>query len=421
MLVIMACMTAFQPRVAPLLLQSPPLARAHSILAQLDVVQKSDHSCGRGLNADDAHHLNRANAMRQTAVMEQKAYLSGAVSETASMTSAVGALRAVVPLLIFLVVNWAGSAEVLQIAEASYPEPLLLTAVCSCAPAAALPFLFAYDALHGVAPIRSAREVSTGLTRLLKGSVGFATLHLAVEFLWIGSLQETTVGTNTAIYGTYLAFVCAGAVAMGLERLTLQKGTGVLLALGGLGVIWASQGSDADSTNTVWGITQCLASTVCFAAYQLACDRFGGDALQATGMDGHPIRAQLLYISSLGLTSIGLTVGAVAVAAALGVVLPHAALPSLQTAGWVSLVVLLQMSYQLALFAAIDASSALLVSGGCITVIPTGFAFDYLLHGLAPTAAQIEASCLIISGFGLLLLASMQAQEAKVCAHSNID
>ena len=53
----------------------------------------------------------------------------------------------------------------------------------------------------------------------------------------------------------------------------------MLLGLAGLAVIAASQGDGADGLNTAWGITQCLLSTICFAAYQLACDLYGGDAL----------------------------------------------------------------------------------------------------------------------------------------------
>ena len=74
-------------------------------------------------------------------------------------------------------------------------------------------------------------------------------------------------------------------------------------------------------------------------------------------------------------------------------------------------VVLLQMTYQLALFAATDASSALLVAGGCITVIPTSFAFDVALHGLEPSASSLEASTLIIGGFALLLRSAMQQEQ----------
>lgn len=321
------------------------------------------------------------------------------------------------PLLLYIVVNWAGSAEILQIAQKGYPYPLALTMVGACAPVSALPALLLLDACRGVGLRRSVREIYGGLRRVFRSSMVFAALHLGVEFMWIGSLAGTSVGTNTAIYNTYLAFVCMGSVALGLERLTRRKLCGVGLGLGGLALIWAGQGAAGSAVDTPAGVVMCLLSTLCFSAYQLAAELSGGEGVEKMQMDGPPIRKQLLWIFGLGLFSCLIVAASVAGTAAFGLPLPSLSMPSMKVTVCMAAVVFLQMTYQLGLFAAISATSALLVAGGSVTVIPTGYAFDYLLHGIVPSLSAMGACTLIIAGFVVLVRASMseqaEAQRAK--------
>lgn len=348
---------------------------------------------------------------------EMDAQLPGsAVHGEVDASSKARQLLKTLPLLIYIVVNWAGSAEILQIAQKSYPYPLMLTIVGACAPVAALPTLLAYDACRRVGLRRSLREIGAGLRTMFRGSIVFAALHLGVEFMWIGSLAGTSVGTNTAIYNTYLAFVCIGAMALGIERLTRQKVSGVALGLGGLALIWAGQGAArSGAVDTPWGVAMCLLSTLCFSAYQLACDVSGGEGVEEAKMEGPQLRSHLLWVGSLGLLSCTIVGATLATLALLGFPLPSAAVPSMKVINCMAAVVMLQMTYQLGLFAAIGATSALLVAGGSVTVIPTGYAFDYLLHGIVPSRTSMGACALIIAGFVVLVRASMaeQAQKAE--------
>lgn len=322
------------------------------------------------------------------------------------------------PLVIYCVVNWAGSAELLQMAQKGYPQPLVLTVVGALAPVSALPFLIAYDLIRGVGLKQSARELGSGFRKLLKSTGVFAALHLGVEFLWITSLAGTTVGTNVAIYNTYLAFVCIGSVVLGLETMTRQKLAGVALGLGGLALIWRAQSSAAViGADTAWGVSLCLLSTLCFSAYQLFCDVCGGE--EAIKVNGPPLRSHLLWTTSLGVISCAITVLAAMAAFVLGAPLPAISWPSAKVAYCMAAVVLLQMTYQLGLYVAIGATSALLVAGGSVTVIPTGFAFDFFCHGIVPSGASVVASTFIIAGFVLLLRASMAESERKAAEQSS--
>ena len=72
--------------------------------------------------------------------------------------------------------------------------------------------------------------------------------------------------------------------------------------LSGLAVIWAAQQAvGSTGRDTAWGVLQCLASVLCFAAYQLAADCCGEAARAAAGLPG--LRAQLLQVGAVGLVA----------------------------------------------------------------------------------------------------------------------
>ena len=105
------------------------------------------------------------------------------------------------------------------------------------------------------------------------------------------------VPTNNTLYQTQCAFVFVLSVMFLGEAVTRAKVVCVTVAFAGVACVCAvptESSSGGEKSNTAWGIALALASTACYATYEVAFDLFASRKLRKSQLLASPDAEPLL-------------------------------------------------------------------------------------------------------------------------------
>ncbi len=94
-----------------------------------------------------------------------------------------------------------------------------------------------------------------------------AACNVGNQFLFLLGLRRTSVAHSALILGVGPIFVLLIAAAMGLERITLRKTAGMILALGGVAALAYQASGTAPTEATITGDTITAAACVLFSLF----------------------------------------------------------------------------------------------------------------------------------------------------------
>ena len=155
----------------------------------------------------------------------------------------------------------------------------------------------AWDHAHAgsAAPFRAAAAMVVEACRcLLRPVVVLSTLSFVCGYTWFWSLVGTNVPTNNTLYQTQCAFVFVLSVLFLGEKATRMKVVCVVVAFAGVACVCAVPTEGDDKSNAAWGIALALASTACYATYEVAFDLFASRKLRKVPLLVRPDAEPLL-------------------------------------------------------------------------------------------------------------------------------
>uniref|UniRef100_A0A7S0MYS8 EamA domain-containing protein n=1 Tax=Pyramimonas obovata TaxID=1411642 RepID=A0A7S0MYS8_9CHLO len=216
----------------------------------------------------------------------------------------------------------------------------------------------------------------------------FAGLYFFTGYTYLASLQYNTIGVNTALYNMYVVFVLVLSKFVLKETVTPSKVAGVALIVLGCGAL----GLDASGGQlgaSALGIFLITLSAMLYSVYQVGYAKWVQDAVsrpdQTLGFVAM-MGLSLLCVSPIALGA-GLSWGAIDMAT-LKLFTGSSALLMFQylfvTSG-------VTIAYMLCFLAALNFSTPLFVSAGCVLVIPCSFIMDLLCGVSVTTVAAISA------------------------------
>jgi len=313
-------------------------------------------------------------------------------------------------LVFTLVMEWILGAKVHQHFQRSIPHEddfvgLVRYANMMLGYSVLLPGVWGWRAVSKHLMPEKDRDPPPQLLKQLGSAGAFAILYYVMGVLWMNSLPLTTLGMNTALYNTYVMVVFLLSLVMLKEKATLLKGLGVAGILAGSGVLGASTVGGGE--NTPLGVVLALTSAAMYAVYQVGFAKWIQDEvdtpdglLEWTGAMGV---SMLLAAPVLG--AAGYNTGIVHEETL------HLIIENKEVHTYLVASTGVVMTYMVLLLAAIQVSSPLFVSAGCVLTIPASFILDFLVEGKGASQAEMIGSALICISFLLFTLSATSDQE----------
>ncbi|KAK3263122.1 hypothetical protein CYMTET_28054 [Cymbomonas tetramitiformis] len=225
----------------------------------------------------------------------------------------------------------------------------------------------------------------------------FASVYWLMGAVWMASLENTTLGTNTSLYNMHVAFSLLLSLVLLNEKASMSKFAGVAFTvLGSAALLMGQATGDSDS---VLGIVQVGTSAFLYSLYNVMFQKKIAPECTTlpkimgwTGLMGYSMCLGLPFMLALGLAS-----GQVHQETLDFLWREPEMHKYLITAGFTTVV------YMPFLLGALRFSTPLFVSAGSVLTIPTSFLVDYLATGRVISTAEIFGSALIASGFLIIL------------------
>jgi len=298
---------------------------------------------------------------------------------------------------------WVIAGEAIQWVSKPFPYPFTIRVLIQSTSSVLVPASAMLECSRGAAAGRSARTSLCALVgsgrKLLPYAPFFSALLLLQDGSWVWSLQHTTVGINTAIYQTYIAYVFVLSVLILGERVTTLKSLSTLVCLAGLVPVALNDGaSKAQEKENTWpGVAATIASAMMYAVFQVAYVKLVSGLIVKEEKHVSAFALRMLWIGLLGL----MTIPMAPIFAILCnyMELQVLELPSLETVARISVISLDMSIYQIALCVALGCVSPLLVAGGALMSIPLGYLVDFLVRSESPTSDCFMGSLVIVIGF----------------------
>lgn len=235
----------------------------------------------------------------------------------------------------------------------------------------------------------------------------FALVYWLMGVVWMSSLENTTLGTNTSLYNLHVAFSLILSLVLLNEKASTTKFAGVACTiLGSAALLTGQANGDSDS---VLGIAQVGASAFLYSLYNVMFQQKIAPECTTlpkimgwTGLMGYSMCIGLPFMLAVGLAS-----GQVHEETFDFLWREPEMHTYLLTGGLTTIV------YMPFLLGALRFSTPLFVSAGSVLTIPTSYLVDYITTGRAISTSEITGSALIALGF-LIILDSKGSKKADV-------